>query len=131
MVIVDTSTWVDYLNGRSTPQVEWLEKELGRQRLGVMDLIVCEVLQGIRDDGDYSDMRRAMQRLEIFASGGLDLALAAAQNYRTLRARGRTVRKTMDCLIATYCLLHNHALLHNDRDFDPFEQLLGLQVIHP
>ncbi len=131
MVIIDTSIWVDYLHGAGTPQVEWLERELGRQRLGVIDLIVCEVLQGIRDDGDFADMRRALQKLQIFTSGGLDLAIGSAENYRRLRAQGLTVRKTIDCLIATYCLLHNHTLLHNDRDFDPFEQVLGLPVIHP
>ena len=131
MVVVDSSVWVDYLNGMDTPHVEWLEKELGRQRLAVIDLIVCEVLQGVRDDRDYVDVRRALQRFEVFTSGGIDLAIATAENYRTLRAQGHTVRRTIDCLIATYCMLHGHALLHHDRDFDPFEQFLSLQVVHP
>jgi predicted nucleic acid-binding protein len=131
MVIVDSTVWIDYFNGINTSQAEWLHRASGRQRLAVLDLIVCEVLQGIRNEREYLEVRRALQKLEIFASGGLELAIATADNYRLLRSRGRTVRKTIDCLIATYCLLHGHVLLHNDRNFDPFEELLNLQVMHP
>lgn len=131
MVIVDTTVWVDYLNGIQTPQTDWLEVEMGRQRLGLTDLILCEVLQGIRDDRRFAQVRREMLKFEIFSTGGIELASTAAQNYRMLRAQGYTVRKTIDCLIATFCLIHDHTLLHNDHDFDPFERILGLNVIHP
>jgi predicted nucleic acid-binding protein len=131
VVIVDTTVWVDYLNGINTPEVEWFDRESERQRLGLLDLTVCEVLQGVSTDAAAAQVLRRLRRFEIFNTGGLALAEAAARNDRGLRARGRTVRKTIDCLIATYCLEHSHALLHCDRDFDPFEDVLGLQVVHP
>ena len=131
MVIVDTTVWVDYLKGASTPEVEWLDRETSRQRLGLLDLMACEVLQGLSTDEEAVRVLRHLRRFEIFQTGGIELAVAAARNYRHLRSRGRTVRKTIDCLIATYCIEQNHALLHNDRDFDTFEELLDLQVVHP
>jgi predicted nucleic acid-binding protein len=131
MVVVDTTVWVDYLNGTTTPEVEWLDREALRQRLGLLDLMVCEVLQGVSADEEAARVLRHLRRFQIFETGGVDLAEAAARNYRRLRARGKTVRRTVDCLIATYCLQHEHALLHHDRDFDAFEDLLDLQVVHP
>lgn len=131
MVIVDTTVWVDYLNDVATPQTDWLDAEVERQRLGLTDLILCEVLQGVRDEDQASKVQRELLRFELFAMGGVDLALAAAKNYRTLRAKGRTVRKTIDSLIATFCLMNDHMLLHNDRDFDVFEEFLDLRVVHP
>ena len=131
MVIVDTTVWVDYLRGTQTPQTDWLEVEVERQRTGLTDLNLCEVLQGIRNDRHLTRVRRELLTFEIFTTGGIELATEAARNYRKLRTRGYTVRKTIDCLIATFCLINGHALLHNDRDFVPFEQVLGLSVIHP
>jgi predicted nucleic acid-binding protein len=131
LVIVDTTVWVDYLNGFDTRYTTWLDEQLERQRLGLTDLILCEVLQGIRDDMQAARVREELLEFEILTMGGIALAVTAAQNYRLLRARGRTVRKTIDCLIATFCLLNDHELIHNDRDFDSFEQVLKLQVIHP
>ena len=112
------------------PHTAMLDNML-QQPLGLTDLILCEVLQGIRDELTFRRIRREFSRFTIFPSGGEDLAVASAQNYRFLRARGHTVRKTIDCLIATFCLREGHSLLHRDRDFDAFEQHLGLQVIHP
>jgi len=131
MVIVDTTVWIDYWDGTSTPEAEWLDAELDRQRLGVTDIIVCELLQGVRDEAEATAVERELAKFEVFNTGGLDLAKAAAQNYRVLRGRGHTVRKTIDCLIATFCLRDGHSLLHRDRDFDAFENLLSLSVIHP
>jgi predicted nucleic acid-binding protein len=131
MVIVDTTVWIDFLNGASTPETEWLDRQLTQQRLGLLDLILCEVLQGVPTEEKAADVFRELRTFEIFASGGVDLAMSAARNYRLLREQGRTVRRTIDCLIATFCLTGGHALLHNDRDFDPFEEHLGLTVIHP
>jgi predicted nucleic acid-binding protein len=130
MVIVDTTVWIDYFRGTPTPQVEWLEREMTGQRLGLTDIILCEVLQGIRDDRQFAQVRDALLCYEVFDMGGAELALAAAKNSLTLRAQGIAVRKTIDCLIATFCLQNGHALLHNDRDFEPFEAMFGLQVIH-
>ena len=131
MVIVDTTVWVDYLNGISTPEVKWFDRESERQRLGLLDLTVCEVLQGVSTDAAAARVLRTLRRFEVFDTGGIALAEAAARNYRSLRSRGRTVRKTIDCLIATFCIQHSHTLLHSDRDFDPFENALGLRVVHP
>ena len=131
MVIVDTTVWIDYLQGVRNPEAHWLEAELDRQRLGLTDVILCEVLQGVRDEAAAATVERQLLRLEVFETGGIDLAKAAARNYRTLRSRGHTVRKTIDCLIATFCLREQHSLLHRDRDFDAFERLLNLSVIHP
>jgi predicted nucleic acid-binding protein len=131
MVVVDTTVWIDYLNGVQTPHVRWFEQEGLRQRLGLADLMVCEILQGLPTDQDAARVFRHLQRFKIFETGGVELAAAAARNYRGLRSRGRTVRTTIDCLIATFCIEHGHQLLHRDRDFDCFEEHLGLKVIHP
>jgi len=131
VVIVDSTVWVDYLNGRSTRQTTWLDRELDRQRLGITDLILCEVLQGVRGEARAAEVRARLLTLEVYSTGGIDLAVATADNYRTLRARVRTPRTTIDGLIATFCLVNGHELLHNDRDYDHYEQLLGLRVVHP
>ncbi len=131
MVIVDTTVWVDYLQGADNPETDWLNTELDRQRLGLTDIILCEVLQGVRDDFGAKEVERRLLKLELFETGGVALARDAARNYRALRSRGTTVGKTIDCLIATFCLRGRHPLLHRDRDFDPFEKFLGLSVIHP
>jgi predicted nucleic acid-binding protein len=131
VVIIDTTVWIDYLNGISNPESDWLDAQLDRQRLGLTDLILCEVLQGVRGDTTAKAVERELLKLEVFETGSIDLALDAARNYRMLRSRGHTVRKTIDCLIATFCIRERHSLLHQDRDFDQFEALLGLSVIHP
>lgn len=131
MVIVDTTVPVDYLQGARNAETDWLDAALGRQRLGLTDIILCEVLQSVRDDVAAKAVERALAKLVIFETGGLALARDAARNYRTLRSRGHTVRKTIDCLIATFCLREHHSLLHRDRDFDPFEEFLELSVVHP
>jgi predicted nucleic acid-binding protein len=130
MVIVDTTVWVDYLRGTPNPQTNWLDHELQRQPLGLTDLILCEVLQGTPNSA-FSQVRSNLLKFNIFRTGGTEIALAAAQNYRHLRTTGYTVRTTIDCLIATFCLLANHQLLHHDRDFDAFEKVLHLRVVRP
>jgi predicted nucleic acid-binding protein len=130
MVIVDTTVWIDYLRGAENPETHWLERELRAQRLGLTDLILCEVLQGIPDRALFSQIQDELLKFHVFQTGGTDLAVAAAQNYQDLRQRGYIVRKTIDCLIATHCLQAGHQLLHRDHDFDPFEKVLGLRVVH-
>ena len=129
MVIVDTTVWIDYFNGATTPHTTWLDGHLTQERLGLLDLMVCEVLQGVGSDKEAATVLRHLKRFEVFETGGVDLATVAATNYRTLRSRGVAVRKTIDCLIATWCIRGGHTLLHNDRDFDPFEQHLALSVV--
>lgn len=130
MIIVDTTVWIDYLAGKSNPETEWLDRELSQQRLGLTDLILCEILQGVRSDSAFRQVRKHLEKFEIYETGGIDIAVASAHNYRYLRAKGYTVRKTIDCLIATFCVESGFSLLHRDRDFDPFQKHLGLRVIH-
>ncbi|HJX54191.1 MAG TPA: PIN domain nuclease [Polyangia bacterium] len=131
MIIVDTTVWIDYFRGRRTAQTRWLDQALGVTHVGLCDLILCEILQGMQSDADAAGVLAQMSSFDLLDTGGVDLAVESARNYRRLRARGHTVRKTIDCLIATLCLREGHELLHNDRDFDPFEAMLGLRVIHP
>lgn len=131
MIIVDTTVWIDYLGGVANAETDWLHAALDRERLALTDLILCEVLQGVRDERVARKVERQLLALEVFDTGGAGVARDAARNYRALRRRGYTVRKTIDCLIATFYLRERHALLHRDRDFDPFETILDLSVIHP
>jgi predicted nucleic acid-binding protein len=130
MVIVDTTVWIDYLRGTENPETLWLDRELQRQRLGLTDLILCEVLQGIRDKSTFAQVQADLLKFQVFQTDGTVLAVAAAKNYRELRQHGYTVRKTIDCLIATLCLQAKHQLLHRDHHFDCFEKMLGLKVVH-
>ena len=131
MVIVDTSVWIDFFRNLRSPETRWLDLELSRQRIGLVDIILCELLQGIRNDREVRLVASELRRLHLFSPGGLDFAEAAAENYRWLRRKGFTVRGTVDCWIATFCILERHMLLQRDRDFEPFERELGLQVVKP
>jgi len=131
MLVVDTTVWIDYFNGRFTPETDYLDRILSEELILVGDLILAETLQGFRSDRDF---KRAQTALEKFEQGNMvngELALQSAKNYRVLRKKGITVRKTIDCLIATFCIAENHALLHCDSDFDGFEKYLGLRAVHP
>lgn len=130
MTIVDTSVWIEYFHPIDTPRTRWLERNVTTEPVGVLDLVVCEVLQGVRDDRTAARLFSDLMRFQTFSTAGVETAAAAAGHYRELRRRGRTVRGTIDCLIATFCILNGHTLLHWDRDFDAFEQELGLSVLH-
>ncbi|MGH8287396.1 MAG: type II toxin-antitoxin system VapC family toxin [Steroidobacteraceae bacterium] len=130
MVLVDTSVWVDYFNGVASPEANLLDRLLGTGRPLIGDLILAEVLQGFTRDSDFRRARRLLLDLPYVDLVGRDVALAAAAHFRALRARGITVRKTIDVLIGTYCILAGHELLHSDRDFDALERHLGLRVAH-
>ena len=130
MVIVDTTVWIDYFRGIENPETKWLDRELQQQPLGLTDLNLCEVLQGA-EDSVFPEVLSDLLNFHVFSTAGTDLAIAAATNYRVLRAQGYTVRTTIDCLIATFCIEQHHSLLHRDRDFDAFEKGLDLLVIHP
>ena len=132
MVIIDTTVWIDYLRGVSNKETNYLDREVARQRFGLTDLILCEILQGISDEKSLTRVLQEIRNFELFETGGADLAIEAARNFRRLRQHGHTVRKTIDCLIVvTFCLQDGHSLLHRDQDFDHFEELLGLTVVHP
>lgn len=131
MIIVDSSVWIDYLYDTVNCHTKWLDDAIGNEEIGLTSLIMCEVLQGIRDEAQFCTSRRALLRLPVFDNFSAELTITSAQNYRTLRREGVAVRKTIDCLIATFCIEHGHQLLHKDRDFDAFEDHLGLHVLHP
>lgn len=129
MIVVDSSVWIDYLRGTPTPQADKLDSLLGTVPLAIGDLILTEVLQGCPTDKAFNDVRRLLSTLSVISLGGIDLAVQAARHFRTLRAMGVTVRKTIDTVIATRCILDGHELLHSDRDFDAFEAHLGLRCV--
>jgi predicted nucleic acid-binding protein len=126
MILVDSSVWIDYFRGVASPQTDHLDTLLGVEPLVVGDIILTEVLQGFTSERHFSEALRLLSALTIIDIVGPDIALKAAQNFRLLRARGVTVRKTIDTLIATRCIEEGHALLYSDRDFDPFVSHLGL-----
>ena len=129
MWIVDASVWIDFFDGKSTPQTDVLAHVFGRQEIGLGDITVCEVLQGFRTQTDFERAKEALMRFRIFQIGGQEIAVKAAENYRNLRSQGITVRKTVDCMLATFVIENGHSLLHSDRDFDHFARHLGLSVI--
>ena len=129
MILVDSSVWIDFFRGMRTPQAERLDVLLGTTRIAVGDLILAEVLQGVRDEREFQQVRKTLDSFEQVDLVGRDIAVQAAKNFRKLRDLGLTVRKTIDTLIATRCIASNYALLHSDRDFDAFELHLGLQVV--
>ena len=131
MVIVDSSVWIDLLAQRETPHTVLLAKSIPYDQLGLTDLILFELLQGVRSDSRAEELQERMSQFTLWPTISPGLEVKAAQNYRSLRQRGITVCKTVDTMIATFCIEWGHELLHNDRDFDGFEKYLGLKVIHP
>ena len=129
MILVDSSVWVDYFRGKTTVQTDKLDVLLGHELLAVGDLILAEVLQGFDSDRDFKSAQRVLASMAVVEIGGLEIAIQAAKNYRELRRRGVTIRKTVDTMIATRCIESGYDLLHCDRDFDPFAEYLGLHVI--
>lgn len=129
MILVDSSVWIDYLRGTASPQAEKLDALLGTVPLAIGDLILAEVLQGCATDREFNAVKRTLSTLHTVNLGGLELAIEAAKNFRKLRALGFTVRKTIDTVIATRCIMDGLELLHSDRDFDPFERHLGLRCV--
>ena len=127
MILVDSSVWIDFFRGTVTPETERLDTLLGSELLVVGDLILAEVLQGFSSERDFNQARKLLTALDVVTLGGPEIAIQAARNFRTLRARGVTIRKTIDTLIATRCIESDYALLFSDRDFEPFVEHLGLR----
>lgn len=126
MIVVDSSVWIDYLRDRATAQVARLDSGFNRDTVSIPDLAVTEVLQGCDTDAEFERVRLRLRAFTVLAVMSQETAVAAARNYRFLRGKGFTVRKTIDCLIATRCILDGLPLLYSDRDFDPFVAHLGL-----
>jgi predicted nucleic acid-binding protein len=130
VILVDSSVWIDYFRSADTPQVALLDAMFGRSRLAVGDLIAAEVLQGVRDEREYQWVKKTFDAFHHIDLCDYELALKASDNYRQLRAKGVTIRKTIDTLIATRCIEGGLTLLHADRDFVPFTEHLGLKVAY-
>ena len=127
MILVDSSVWIDYFRGKPTAQTDRLDALLGSEPVAIGDLILAEVLQGFAGERNFNLARRLLTSLVVLDIGGREVALAAARNFRRLRALGVTVRKTIDTLIATRCIVDDLSLLYSDRDFEPFVKHLGLR----
>jgi predicted nucleic acid-binding protein len=129
VILVDTSVWVDHLNDHATIQVRLFRQLIGREHLPVGDLILYQILQGLSSDGEAAIVEAALKRFDIVALGGPETAARAAAQYRLLRDKGVVVRKTIQLVIAAYCLERRVALLHSNPDFEPMHEILGLQVV--
>ena len=131
MILVDSSVWIDYFRGTATRETDKLDALLGTEPVATGDLILTEVLQGFGSDREFDQARKSLISLVVVDLGGQDIAIQAARNFRTLRARGITVRKTIDTVIATRCIESDYTLLFSDRDFDPFVHYLRLRSVFP
>ena len=129
MIVVDSSVWIDYFSGRKSPAAEKLDSLLGDTPIAAGDLMLVEVLQGFRTDSDFATARELLMSLTVVNMLNTSIALSSAANFRTLRNKGITVRKTIDTIIATYCIENGLALLYSDKDFQPFRQHLNLQSV--
>ncbi|MCB1948817.1 PIN domain nuclease [Nitrosomonas sp.] len=127
MIFVDFSVWIDYFNGKDTPETQKLDARLGTFPVCVGDIILTEVLQGFRNDRDFNTARDLLTALTIVNVLDTSIAIKSAEYFRTLRKRGITDGKTVTVIIATFCIEHDLPLLHSDRDFDPFHQYLKLR----
>jgi predicted nucleic acid-binding protein len=126
VIVVDSSVWIDFLNGRNARHVRQLRAILGVEEIIVGDLMLCEILQGLVDERQAREVEAFLRRFEIAPMAGDAVAVTAAANFRALRRRGITIRKTIDLLIGTWCIEHATPLLHNDRDFHPMARYLDL-----
>jgi predicted nucleic acid-binding protein len=126
VIVVDSSVWIDFLNGRHVPHVRRLRALLGAEEIIIGDLMLCEVLQGLTSERMARDVEALLRRFEIVSMAGDALAVTAARNFRSLRRRGITIRKTIDLFIGTWCIENRKPLLHNDSDFHPMVRHLGL-----
>ncbi|MGV6817486.1 MAG: type II toxin-antitoxin system VapC family toxin [Thiotrichales bacterium] len=127
MIVADTSVWIDYLNGRMTPQTDLLDDALVDGMLAMGDLIFLEILRGIKDDHEFKAVQTKLSLLDQYAMFDQSMIFKCANNYRSLRRKGVTVRKTNDVIIASFCIDKEFALLYSDRDFSPFTEHLGLK----
>lgn len=127
--MVDSSVWISYLNGKSTLETDMLNRFIGVDSILMTDLIYTEILQGYREDYVFNEVKSFLDEFPFAILGSQELAVKSAQNYRFLRKKGITIRKTIDSYIATYCIEKDLTLLHSDKDFEPFVEHLGLKSI--
>ena len=128
MILVDSSVWIDYFTGAENEATESLDNTLGLKPVAIGDLILTEVLQGFRKDTDYRAAKSMFEDITVFEMLGKEMALKSADNFRLLRKKGITIRKTADVIIASFCIEKKLPLLYSDRDFNPFVRRLGLKA---
>ncbi|QXL84377.1 PIN domain nuclease [Comamonas sp. NLF-1-9] len=130
MLVVDSSVWIDFFADRPTAACDELDRLLqdGQTRLVVPDVVLYEVLRGFRHERAMRQARTLLQTLSVEPCGGADVALAAAEHYRHLRARGITVRASTGVMVAAFCIERDYLLLHRDRDYDGFAAHRGLRI---
>ncbi len=129
MIVVDSSVWIDYFNGNITSKTDWLDSALGNQTILIGDLVLTEVLQGFQSDKDFKKAKSLLLNFPVVEMLGQEVALKSASNYRYLRKKGVTIRKTIDVIIGTFCIHNTFSLLHDDRDFTPLEKHLHLKIV--
>ena len=129
MILVDSSVWIDYFNGKPTKSAEYLDEILGNETIIMGDLILAEVLQGFKSDKDFNKAKVLLSSFEMHEILNETIAIKSAENFRELRKKGVTVRKTIDTIIATYCIENQVSLLQSDRDFLPFSKYFGLHLL--
>jgi len=126
MILVDTSIWIDYFNGIENQETNILDIALIDGRVAMGDIIFMEILQGFRSDRDYNQAKTTLSTLDQYELLGQNMSIKCADNYRALRKKGVTIRKTADVIIASFCIDQKIPLLFSDRDFMPFIQHLNL-----
>jgi predicted nucleic acid-binding protein len=129
-IVVDSSVWIDFFRGEDTWQAKFLRNNLGEMHLIIGDIILLEIMRGIKHEKDYRAIASFFSHYAIHTMLGAQMTHVCAQHYRTLRQRGVTIRKTADMIIGSYCIHHGHVLLHHDRDFEPMSDYLGLKTLN-
>jgi hypothetical protein len=129
MIVVDSSVWIDYFNGTISNETDWLDESLGIEPIIMGDIILAEVLQGFQNEKDFKTAKKLLLECPFMDMIGQELAIKSAMNYRSLRQKGITIRKTIDVMIGTFCIQNNFFLLHNDKDFNPLEKHLKLKIM--
>ncbi|NLT49943.1 MAG: PIN domain nuclease [Ignavibacteria bacterium] len=130
MILIDSSTIIDFFNGIENRQTSYLNDALGRENFIIGDIILAEVLQGFRTKNDFIKAKELLSDFPIYNLCGKEIAVKSTKNFRTLREKGITCRKTIDSIIAAFCIENEITLLHNDKDFILFETEFNLRVIH-
>jgi predicted nucleic acid-binding protein len=128
MIVVDTSVWIAAFRGITTPQSMRLKTIPKAKNIVLGDIVLLEILQGAQNDGNAANLQKRLAAFRVVPMLSPGIAVKAAENFRRLRAKGITIRKTADLIIGTYCMEHGHSLLHADRDFDPMAEHLGLRI---
>jgi predicted nucleic acid-binding protein len=131
VIIADTSVWIDYFNGKVDSYTDELDKQLNEGNVVLGDLILLEILQGIKSDKEYNKTKKILESLDQYEMLGHNMVTSCANNYRQLRKQGMTIRKTADVIIATFCIENKLPLLFTDRDFKPFVEHCGLISVVP